>query len=74
VLRKNTAGFWSRFEIIGRASIVGREENVDWEVPADKTRFATSGLFNQKVIDLPVSMMTSTLLSLDTVNLPGTMN
>ncbi|PMD61526.1 uncharacterized protein K444DRAFT_662576 [Hyaloscypha bicolor E] len=74
VLRKTNAGFRPRFEIIGRASIVGREENVDWAVPADKTRFATSGLFNQKVIDLPVNMMTLTLLSLDTVDLPGTTN
>ncbi|TVY15560.1 Heterokaryon incompatibility protein 6, OR allele [Lachnellula arida] len=74
VLRKTNAGFRPRFQLIGTASIVGREENVDWEVPADKTRFATSGLFNQKVIDLPVSMMTLTLLSLDTVNLPGTTN
>lgn len=75
VLRKAKGGFRPRFEIVGRASIVGRDENADWDVPADKTRFAKRGIFNQgKVIDLPVSMRTLTLLSLDTVNLPGTTN
>jgi hypothetical protein len=72
VLRKTNPGLRPQYEIVGRAAIVSRDESVDWEVTIDKVRFATSGLFNSNIVDLPVSLMTITRLSLDTVNLPGT--
>ncbi|KAK0122165.1 hypothetical protein ONS95_010425 [Cadophora gregata] len=76
VLRRTDSGFGfrPRFEIVGRASIVGREDDVDWETPTDKTRFGGNLSFNREVVDLPASMETLTLLSLDTVNLPSMMN
>ncbi|EPE31154.1 hypothetical protein GLAREA_04121 [Glarea lozoyensis ATCC 20868] len=61
-----------KFEIIGRAAMVGKEEGSEWEVPGDKLQFTEESSLKSDLVDLRVSTSTLTWLSLDTVFLPGT--
>ena len=63
---------WSlrRYEIVGRAAIVSRT-HTGWGSSSDLGG-ELFGVSNQKAVEVPVSLLDLTRLSLDTVNLPAT--
>jgi hypothetical protein len=73
VLRKSgSSDLHPKFDIIGRAAIVGKEEGSEWEVPTDKSQFTEEGFPKSDVVDLRATISTLTWLSLDTLFLPST--
>jgi hypothetical protein len=64
VLRKDKHGY---FQVVGRAGVVQQGNSMNWDILEDKWMFTSQ---SPQVIEVSVDILTLTMLSLDTVNLP----